>query len=297
MKNLFARALAVTTVATASMVVAPTSATAETSYSIPDFIPDDCGARLMTAGADGQKGQIILGYGTGIRHLEQDVRYPFDPQNVVPYGAAGGPTGGHSSFWVTAPDGKLHDMTFSWALDSAGKETSTLTDDSVVGTGWQGTEDLSLGYASGSGYLYRITDDGHLWRYTMSAGQLTDKTLVFSGGSGILSLEAGRVITWKGSKAQILLTTTEDGRLREYIVPVDSPSDYTGKTLKKSSWNYYSTISTGQCGANGRVIMGRNDSGNVIGVWYDKDVNDFSGADIQSGYTNLPALPESTKTF
>lgn len=295
MKKATARALATATVLTGAVVL-PGTASAETGYAIPDAIPDDCYGRLQTVDAQNTYGQIFMSKGR-ITHEQDDGSFPFAPVSMVPYGSAGGPDDEHgnrqgvSSSFVIDPAGKMRSITHRYGSDAKGDPVAEITENTEIGPGWKGTEDLTYAYPR----LYRLTEDGRLTRYTHDGG-LKDRTTVFSsGGVQLRTVDFDREITWKGKKADLLLTTTNDGRLREYIVPVDQPSQWTARNVATSGWGRYSQISTSQCGDDGRVILGRKSNGK-ISAWYDRNATDGSDADISGHETGLPALPYSTKT-
>ncbi|MDI3329746.1 MAG: hypothetical protein QJR09_03280 [Micrococcus sp.] len=296
MKKTLARALALATIVTGASIAVPTSAAASTpTYDVPDSIPTQCTARMQTVDHSGNYGQVFMSEGR-ISHTVDGGRFPFVPQSLIPYGSIGaedshGFFGGLQYVLAIAPDGRAHDIIFQHETDNQGGHWVSLLDDTVIGHGWQTTEDLTLHRE----FAYRLTTDGYLVRYTWGGGGLTDKTQVFSGGTSIRTIAHDRRISWNGGQADVLLTVTTGGKLREYIVPVDDPTAWSARNLKDSTWGTYSQLSTDPCGTTGRVIMGRHDNGQVA-VWYDRNRNDFSGADIRGNFTDLPALPSSTKT-
>lgn len=297
MKKSTARVLAAATVLTGAVATYPGAASAATGYDIPNAIPDDCVGRLQSVDTQKMYGQIFMSKGS-ITHEQDGGSFPFVPVSMVPYGSAGGEDDEHgnrqgiSSSFVIAPDGKMRDITHRYSSDAAGNPVAEITHDEVVGPGWQKTEDLTYTY----GRLYRLTEEGRLDRYTHSDGGLKNRTPVFTyGGVPLRTVAVDREITWKGEKADLLLTTTQDGRLREYIVPLDKPSQWTSRNVATSGWGRYSQISTSSCGDTGRVILGRKDNGR-ISAWYDRNATDGSDADISGHETSLPALPKSTVT-
>lgn len=296
MKKTALRILALATVVSGSTLAAPGAASAG-GHDVPSSVPDTCYGRLQTVDAKKTYGQILWKEGT-ISHEADDGYFPFVPVSMVPYGSAGGPDDEHgnrqgiSSSFVIDPAGKMRSITHKYSSDKEGNPVAEITENTVIGPGWQGTEDLTYSY----GKLYRLTETGRLTRYTHVDGGLKDKTSVFSsGGVGLRTVAFAGETTWKGEEADLLLTTTRDGRLREYIVPVDDPTDWTARNLATSGWGDISQISTSTCGDDGRAITARHDNGRVS-TWYDRDAGDFSAADITGGYTQLPALPDSTKT-
>lgn len=297
MTTAIARALALAAVASGAALAVPGAASAEPGYDLPSGTPEDCFGRLQTVDAKNAYGQIFWRDGS-ITHEVDDGFFPFQPKSMTPYGAAGGEDDEHgnrqgiSSSYAIDPDGRMHDITHRYGSDAQGNPVAEITNDEVIGAGWGATEDLARGEG-----LYRLTPGGRLVRSTMDEGKPTNPTSVFAtGGVALRTIGVTRETTWKGEKADVLLTTTTDGRLREYIVQHKDPTKWTARNLTTSGWGDVSQISTSTCGgAKGRAITARHDNGR-ISVWYDRDATDFSAADITGGYTKLPALPDSTKT-
>lgn len=159
-----------------------------------------------------------------------------------------------------------------------------------LNTSWSSIRTLT---ATGSGtsnssYIYGLTDGGAFYRYQYGyagAAPYGRVTVGASGWQGIKTIDSTRTVTLPGTtrKADVFLTTTTDGRLREYTIPLDTPSKWTAVDLKTTSWGSFKALTSGECYTNGvsagRILLGILTNGDVY-LYFDKNVNDRSGADI-----------------
>ena len=255
-------------------------------------VPGDCGVWTTAYKADGQR--ISYGYEGGAK---KTVQYPGDKLAWVPSaqqqtGAAGDTDLFISSELVTHPtDGYLY------RLERRGERTNgvwamTRNQATRVTSGFGGTKVLAIG----SSYLYRIAGTA-LYRYTISYAngvpQLSGKKTLAA-----TNWDTVKTFTYERTAAgvEVFVGTKTNGQLKEWRIPVATPTSITSKVLQNSGWSGFASLSTGYCSSHpaGRPLLGIATSGSAS-VYFDANATDGVGTDIKGG--SLGALGWTGKTY
>lgn len=182
-------------------------------------------------------------------------------------------------FFATSTDGYIYDV----RVDLRNGNDNTTTSTKLAKT-WGSVRTLNA--QAGNGYLYGLNDNGGFYRYTYQNGKVgaptSRATIGTSGWQGVKTL----AYTARGvSGADTFVATTTAGQLVEYTIPHNNPAAWSRVTLKSSTWGNFSSLSTGTCfsrsgpASTGSVWLGIQPSGDAY-LYYDKNQNDHSGADI-----------------
>ncbi|MCX5114900.1 hypothetical protein OOK13_41970 [Streptomyces sp. NBC_00378] len=199
------------------------------------------------------------GQGNLYTSVWEQSRLGFVPRALVKKESAGaespdalGSTG--RDYYATAADGSLYVLGLN--LDG------TLTK-KKVGTTWSSVRLMTavpaLAGRPGS-YVYSLTDDGRIFRYNTATKAESMHSTTLVGASG---WQGVKTLTWYGLKtlpdgqsADVLLATLTTGQLVEYTIPHKTPTKWTRKDVRPTSWGSLTAITVGSCAKNG--TMGPN---------------------------------------
>lgn len=209
----------------------------------------------------------------------------------VPRGMLGTGSGGMDfigeGYLANSADGNLY---------SVGVSAKTSYNDVVitkksVNQTWGSIRSLTWGsnLPNGNSLLYGLSDANGFYRYQTSAGSAAPHTRATIGASGwslnTITYDRTGVVAGTTRKADIFVATSAGGKLIEYTVPLDNPSQWSSKVLKASTWGGFKALQTGDCynsttgKVSGRVMIGVLKNGDV-NLYFDKVATDGSGADI-----------------
>ncbi|GAA1406021.1 hypothetical protein AUR04nite_16910 [Glutamicibacter uratoxydans] len=199
-----------------------------------------------------------------------------------------------SRLYATSPTGTLYvvDGYKSTAVNNTWGGIRTMTD--VVVTDKYDT-------VTGVTYTYAITDQGALMRYTQSQGVANMYGTVQVSPRGWGSLKGFSYWMTKtlanGDQADIFLSNASDGRLIEYTIPRATPTKWTSKVVRSSTWQNFVSFSVGNCtDANGNrsrtaPLLATTKAGDVWLYYVSKSTPDAlptvtNGTRISTGFTN-----------
>ena len=255
-------------------------------------VPADCGVWTTAYKADGQR--ISYGYENSTK---KTVQYPGDKLAWVPssqqqIGAAGDTDLFISSELVTHPtDGYLY------RLERRGERVNgvwsmTRNQTTRLASGFGGTKVLAIG----SSYVYRIAGTA-LYRYNFS---YVNGVPTLSGKKTLAATNWDTVKTFTYERnvggADVLIGTKTNGQLKEWRIPVATPTSITSKVLQNTGWSGFSSLSTGFCSThpNSRPLLGITPGGSAS-VYFDANATDGVGTDIKGG--SLGALGWTGKGY
>ncbi|WP_313813733.1 hypothetical protein [Glutamicibacter sp.] len=149
-------------------------------------------------------------------------------------------------YYAVHPDGTLYVV--QTQPDGTVKKTA-------VNKTWAGIKTLtansSASYWTVPNYVYAITTSGALNRYIQGAGVSNMRSTVRVSPRGWGSLKAfsySRTEERVGfGRGDVILATASDGRLLEYFIPHSSPTKWTSKVIRSSTWQNITDVSIGYC--------------------------------------------------
>ena len=212
-------------------------------------------------------------------------RLGFVPRAVLPPAGAGGIEYVNKNFYANSSNGGFYSVS---AIGPRSYSDVKVTATRLALT-WGGTRLMvASAKATSSGrYVYGLTDSGALGRYVLGSGAPKYRVVVGnSGWQGVKTLAYDRPGFVPGTTrtADVLLATTVDGKLVEYTIPHDKPSQWSRRDLKSATWGNFKYLSAATCGEWGkpnqpRMLLGVLGNGDVY-LYLDKRNDDSSGADI-----------------
>jgi len=199
-----------------------------------------------------------------------------------------------SQLYATNPDGTLYvvDGNESTVVNNTWAGIRTMTD--VVVTD-------KYDSATGVTYTYAITDQGALYRYTQSQATANMFGRVQVSPRGWWPLKGFSYWMTKtlsnGDQADIFLSNASDGRLLEYTIPRATPTNWSSKVVRSSTWQNFVSFSVGNCtDANGNrtrtaPLLATTKAGDVWLYYVSKSTPDAlpavtNGTRIATGFTN-----------
>lgn len=289
MRKWYAAGAAVVFVGATTMLAGPVRA------AVSD-VPADCGTWATAYKADGQR--ISYGYEN---KTAKTVQYPGDKLAWVPsaqqqIGGAGDVDLFISSELVTHPtDGYIYQ------LERRGERTNgvwTMKQNQAtrIASGFGGTKVLAIG----SSYVYRIAGTA-LYRYNLAYvnGKPTlsgKKTLASTNWDTVKTFTFERTEGTGTSAAEVFVGTKTNGQLKEWRIPVSTPTSITSKVLQNTGWSSFASLSTGYCSSHptGRPFLAIT-AGGSASVYFDANATDGVGTDIKGG--SLGALGWTGKAY
>lgn len=213
-------------------------------------------------------------------------RLGFVPRGMVGTGSGGMDFIGEG-YLANSADGNLYGVGVS---AKTSYNDVVITKKSVNKT-WGSIRSLTWGSSlpNGNGLLYGLSDSNGFYRYQTSASSAAPHTRATIGASGwslnTITYDRTGVVAGTTRKADIFVATSAGGKLIEYTVPLDNPSQWSSKVLKAATWGGFKALQTGDCynsttgKASGRIMIGVLKNGDV-NLYFDKNATDGSGADI-----------------
>lgn len=289
------RRAAAAVMATLGVIAVPVAAGAASQTSVTG-IPGQASCAARMYGVDAQQRIVSYDYqsdnGKGVLYTGTvaDGTLGFAPRAMVAKGSAGagspdalGTSG--KDFYANAADGSLYVIGVN--------DDGTMTKKKVNST-WGGIRAMAAVPTQSGGsraYVYALTDAGGFNRYSTPktpTNMIGPTVIASSGWKGVKTLSFYRITTLPdGQAADVLLATLTTGQLVEYTIPVKTPTKWTRKDVRTSSWQNITSLTVGVCSTQpgkptGSVWIGTVSTGDAY-LYLDKNSDSPASADI-TGY-------------
>lgn len=255
----------------------PSGATPAVTAQVPG-VPLSCAGGFTAFNSSGDRYWYGYKDGQATTQTYRQKGLGYRPSALQNIGGMGSDTSFSSTDYLVTSGGSLRRLEWG-GTKSGGEWTITNRSTTTLSNSWSNTREMAY-----SRYLYRLTGST-LTRYSLVAGKPSAPRTVSRTFGGVSQMVYERTVGSGSYQADVFLATTTSGQLREYRVPISSPSSWRSYTLKTSGFKGFRDISTGPCAnASSRLVMGLTSTGRMS-VWYDPNSTDYRGSDFRGGST------------